>query len=369
MRLGVLGTFGATLLHAAVAAAVCSSGTELVQAFPTSGGAVSEWKLCWKIERMPDELGALEASETLVISEATFRPGAAAPPVEVLGELRMVEIFVPYNSGGPRFHDLTGFNFDLQALSTTECPTTRLSGDRICVEVSDRDLAWRDPYVPVARRGERLVLWSILNAANYDYIMYYAFYDDGTIEVRAGSTGQKLGGPDASEGHEHLFAWRIDLDVAGAAGDTASVWNQAFGGKVVRGKGERIDTETGIPWAAEGFTVVEVDDATRTNANGRHTGYALKPLRSGLPKFREAWTRHPIWLTRAPGAGQELRAVDLPSYVNKEPVAGQNVVLWYLDTHHHEHDMRDEDRDTVPVLWTTFQLAPQNLWDGTPFYP
>jgi hypothetical protein len=30
--------------------------------------------------------------------------------------------------------------------------------------------------------------------------------------------------------------------------------------------------------------------------------------------------------------------------------------------------MRDEDRDTVPVLWIGFRLEPQNLWDGTPLY-
>ena len=366
-RLLVLGGIAAFVLRAAAAGAACSSGTELIQDFPTSGGAVSEWKLCYDIQRMPDESGSPTASETLILSEATFRPGAAATPVSVLGDLRLVEIFVPYNSGGPRFTDLTGFDFDLQALTTTECPSTRLSGNRICKEVSDRDLAWRDPDVPIARRGERLVLWSLLNAANYDYVMYYAFYDDGTIEVRAGSTGRKLGGPDDTEGHEHVFAWRINLDVAGAGGDTVSVSNQSFGGKSVREKAEVLSTEAGVPWSAAGFTDVEVDDNARTNANGRLTGYALKPLRSGLPKFREPWTRYPIWVTR--NHPNELRAEGLPGYLDRESVENQDVVLWYLDTHHHEQNMRDEDRDTVPVLWTTFQLVPQNLWNGTPFYP
>jgi Cu2+-containing amine oxidase len=49
-------------------------------------------------------------------------------------------------------------------------------------------------------------------------------------------------------------------------------------------------------------------------------------------------------------------------------VAGQNVVLWYVDAHHHEQGMRDEDRNVVPVIWTSFLLVPQNLWDDTPFY-
>jgi len=368
MRLRMLGAIGAALLHAASAAAVCSSGTELVQSFPTSGGAVSQWKLCWEIVRMPDDLGALDASETLVLSEATFRPGAGATPVDVLGELRMAEVFVPYDAGEPRYHDLSEFDFDLKDLTTTECPGTRLASNRLCREVLDRELAWTYSDEDTARRGEKLVLWSVLDASNYDYVMYYSFWDDGTIEVRAGATGQKLGGPDDPDGHTHVFAWRIDLDVAGAGGDTVSVSNQSFSGKAVRERQEVVASETGIPWSAAGFTHVEVEDATRTNGNGRHTAYSLEPMRSGVPKFKESWTRYPIAVTRAHAAGEELRAFDLPSYLDKEPVAGQNVVLWYVDAHHHEQDMRDEDRNVVPVIWTSFLLVPQNLWDDTPFY-
>ena len=368
MRLVVLGALGAMCFQASTALAVCSSGTELVQSFPSAGGDLSAWKLCWQIVRMPDDAGQPTASETLVISEATFRPGLGATPVEVLGELRMAEIFVPYDSGAPRFHDLTGADFELQALSSTECTGTRLGGDRVCVDLQDRELAWRDPNVPLARRGERLVLWSLLNANNYDYVMRYAFWDDGTLEARAGATGRKLGGPDDTEGHTHVFAWRIDLDVAGAGGDVVHVSSQKYGGTSVREKEQALTKEAGIPWSAAAFTHLSVEDGARTNGRGRATGWALSPLRSGLPRFAERWARYPLAVTRSHGAGAELRAVDLPQYLDKEPLAGENVVLWYLDAHHHESDMRDEDRDAVPTVWLGFQLDPQNLWDGTPFY-
>jgi primary-amine oxidase len=370
MRLQVLGWSALVLLRAAAAAGVCSSGTELVQSFPNAGGDLSEWKLCWQIQQMPDDVGNPVASETLVISEATFRPGAApTSPVEVLGELRMAEIFVPYDAGQPRFHDLGEFDFDLVALSAAECSGTRLAGNRVCQELLDRELAWRDPDVQLGRRGEKLVLWSILNASNYDYVMYYAFYDDGTIEVRAGATGRKLGGADDTDGHTHAFAWRIDLDVAGAAGDTVTLENVKYTGTAVREKPQLVTSEGGVPWDAEAFTHVAVEDATSLNGRDRRRAYALAPTREGLPKFRESWTRHPIWVTRSHGPGAELRAADLPSYADKESVAGQDVVLWYIDAHHHEENMRDEDRDTVPILWIGFRLDPQNYWDGTPLYP
>ena len=64
------------------------------------------------------------------------------------------------------------------------------------------------------------MLWSILNAANYDSIMEYSFLDDGKIHGRAGSTGRTLRGADDSEGHMHNFAWRLNLDIDGPARDT-----------------------------------------------------------------------------------------------------------------------------------------------------
>jgi primary-amine oxidase len=355
-------------LRAAAASAACTTGTELVQSFPTSGGAISEWRLCWNVERMPDDLGDLAASETLVLSQATFRPGVGADPVEVLGELRMAEIFVPYDSGEPRFRDLTEHNFDLVALSASECTGTRLGADKVCRETVDRELAWLYSDESASRRGEKLLLWSVLDASNYDYVMSYGLFDDGTIEVRAAATGQKIGGPDDTAGHSHLFAWRIDLDIAGAGGDSVSVSTQKFSGKAVSEKHEHLTAETGIPWSAAGFTHVAVEDATHTNGRGREMGYVLSPLRSGLPKFKESWTRYPFAVTRAHGPGEELRAFDLPSYLDKEDIEGQNVVLWYADAHHHEENMRDEDREVVPALWLGFRLDPQNLWDGTPFY-
>jgi Cu2+-containing amine oxidase len=357
------------ILHAGAAAAQCTSGTELVQSFPSAGGDESQWKLCWRVERMPDDLGNPTASETLVVSEATFRPGgAASDAIAVLGDLRMVEIFVPYDAGSPRFLDLGEMEFELVALSAAECTGTRLDANRVCQELRDRELAWREPGAALGRRGEKLVLWSILNASNYDYVMYYAFFDDGTVEVRAGATGRKLGGPNDTAGHTHAFAWRADLDVAGPGGDSVTLEQVKYTGAAVREKPQPIASEGAFAWSPEAFTHVEVEDETSVNGRGRHRGYVLAPHREGVPKFRESWARQPLWVTRSQGPGEELRAVDLPSYANKESVAGEDVVLWYVDVHHHEENMRDEDRDAVPILWIGFHLVPQNFWDRTPFF-
>lgn len=357
------------LLASGPARAACTTGTELAQSFPSAGPAVSEWRLCYEILRMPHVDGTLIGSETLVITQAEFRPGAAATPIAVVGDMRMSEIFVPYHEGDPRYNDLTDFAFDLQPLTTIECPATRLDGDRICSQVVDRGLAWRDPGANIARRGEKLILWSVLNASNYDYVMHYEFYDDGTMEVRAAATGRKLGGADDTRGHFHNFAWRVNLDVAGAGGDTAELAGVRVGSSV-RDVHRTLLREGGFKWDARSFTHLEVEDEAAVNGRGRAVGYTLAPVREGNTKFPESWTKFPLWVTRNHGPTSELRARDVPAYAaDREPIAGEDVVLWYMDSHNHENDMRDEDRDTVPLAWVGFRLEPQNVWDGTPFYP
>jgi hypothetical protein len=94
----------------------------------------------------------------------------------------------------------------------------------------------------------------------------------------------------------------------------------------------------------------------------------LRMPREGVARFGEDWTNSPIYVTLNHGPTTELRARDLPAYVSQENVEGQDVVVWYTDTHNHESNMRDEDRDAVPTEWVGFRLEPQNVWDGTPFY-
>ena len=48
---------------------------------------------------------------------------------------------------------------------------------------------WIDPSLGT-RRGQKLLLWGVLDAANYRYIIEYGFQDDGVITFRVGSTGR-----------------------------------------------------------------------------------------------------------------------------------------------------------------------------------
>ena len=91
-------------------------------------------------------------------------------------------------------------------------------------------------------------------------------------------------------------------------------------------------------------------------------------MRSGTARHSEAFTKKDFWVTRYDP--EQILAKNLPNYVaQRRSTDSQDIVIWYTGSEHHENDSRDEDFNTVPVLWTGFQLVPNNLFDHTPFYP
>jgi primary-amine oxidase len=223
-----------------------------------------------------------------------------------------------------------------------------------------------------------VVYFSVLGAANYQYIMEWTFRDDGAILVRAGSTGPKLplsNGGRSKLGHMHNFTWRLDIDLNGARGDSAYLTSHNEDLTVPRstatdGK-DLIEVEGGLVWNDQNFNTLLIQDSTLKNGNNppRATSYELVPLRNGTARHTEAFLKKDFWVTRY-NPSQEFFADNLPDYVRgKQPTVNQDLVIWYTGSEHHENNSRAEDNDTVPVLWTGFELVPNNLFNRTPFYP
>lgn len=341
-------------------ATVPADCANLVQAEFPSGNAPkkTQWRMCWE-----------QGSGTgVVIKYAAFRPSPASPYIEVLSKGMLGQIFVPYHPGRPRFFDVN-FNFSLLELSRVDCPANRgqLLGSPklVCKEIRDRGVAWKDDAT--VKRGEELVLWGVIDAANYNYIVEWTFRDDGTIVARAGSTGPKLGGADDTVGHMHTFTWQLDIDLAGAANDSVLVTKHAERGRAARDTESLLRTEGGVTWNPFHFTTLDIKDKDFVNANGRSLSYELLPLRYGSGRHSEAYTKKDFWVTAY--KPNEHTPEDLPNYVNGERTANADVVVWYTGSAHHENGMRDEDRQTVPVKWTGFELSPQNMFSRTPFFP
>jgi Cu2+-containing amine oxidase len=144
--------------------------------------------------------------------------------------------------------------------------------------------------------------------------------------------------------------------------------------------------EGGLAWDAERFRTVLVEDAS-TNAHGRRRGYELVPFRTGTARHLgadERFTRSDFWVTRWTAATSWMSDWQPPDeylfgsadgrsgIANRQPIAGQDLVLWHLSSAHHEP--HDEDQaeggagfeGVTLVHWMGADLVPHDLFDHNP---
>ena len=170
----------------------------------------------------------------------------------------------------------------------------------------------------------------------------------------------------------HDFTWRLDIDLNGAGGDSAYLTSHledlTVSPSIATDQSDLISVEGSRVWNPQNFNTLEIFDSALQNGNGRATSYELQPMRSGTARHTEPLSKKDFWVTRYNPA--EILAVNLPTYIrDRQSTVNEDLVIWYTGSEHHETDSRDEDFNTVPVLWTGFDLIPQNLFNKTPFYP
>ena len=348
----------------------------ITQNFPTTGPAETTWLICWHEVAGNNSIANPNG---LVIGPVYFRKSPSAPFVRVLWDMRVSDYFVPYHPGSPRFYDLSFYNFVLAPVSASDCPASHGGipiSPHVCKEVHDRGLMWKD--FGGVRRGEELVLWGAINAANYRYIQEYTFRDDGVVIGRMGATGQNLPGMEHVT-HVHNAIWRIDIDLDGVVNSVAHLRHLENPLNVA---GTATDTSTpvvtaqGLVWGARTHDTLEVTHPAFKNAQGHLSGYRLMPLVTGggLTQHYEDFTHSDFWVT--PYNPAQFAAKNLPTYVAPHPsVSNTDIVLWYKGSLHHEP--RDEDGaynahgqwiGTAHVMWTGFMLMPHDWFDCSPFY-
>jgi len=356
------------LFGAPTAPAQCSPPYFVDQQFPTSstlGPPETRWRICFQPM----------SGNGLVVTAAFFQKSPTSPFVRVFWDARISEIFVPYHTGWPRYKDV-GYNFPMVPLTNQDCPTAKGGtllgpGNEVCKEVRDRGIAWKDDAA--VRRGEELVLWGVLDAANYNYVIEWVFRDDGVVLGRVGATAQNAPAWPFTT-HMHGPIWRLDIDLNGFAGDSVHLGTHKETGLTASDPMSLIATESGLEWKAEEFTALHIQDAALKNANGKASTYHLMPMRYGTPRHDEPFARKDFWVTRYNPA--EMLGANLPAYISPaQPVSNTDVVVWYYGGSHHVP--RDEDGRIVNgvwtgethIMWTGFMLMPHDLFDKTPLYP
>jgi primary-amine oxidase len=359
-------------------------GHEIIQTFPTTEKPQTAWKVWW----------ATKAGNGLYIQGAWFKRSMREPWLQVLGDARLAQAYVPYHNNHHRFWDID-YNFGMDPLGKVDAgPTGELllahpndKSPKVVKEIRDRGLMYKS--AGVVRRGETMLLWCSLAAGNYKYPIEYGFQDEGTITFRVGASGHNIGG-DQWTPHMHNAMWRVDVNLGGSDHNSVLLCEHVEtpeGGPTAQTETTPLRKECGIDWDPQKFTMLRVINTQKRNQRGQPISYDLIPHRMGssrhysktiitVPsgKMREdECTMHDFWVTRADAKQMAYKMV--PEYIK----AGRNiqdtdVVLWYTASCHHEP--RSEDgvdtaggfRGATHVMWCGFDLRPRNIFGGSPFF-
>ncbi|TFB67034.1 primary-amine oxidase [Cryobacterium sp. Hz7] len=277
-----------------------------------------------------------------------------------------------------------------------------------CIHEEDNAVLWKHVDhngSAEVRRMRRLVVSFHVTVANYEYLVYWRFYQDGNMECEVRATGIMVvthldeGQPHPNGTlvdtrtyapfHQHFIVARMDLDVDGRENTVFRTETQAEPISAANPLGLAI-TQLNTPIETEGFDDYNWDTqrawkvVNENSLNGLGTPMSYKLVPGGaIPSFfdqaapalqRAQVIGHTVWVTpndeseRWPcGEFVNQSAVDhgLPEWIQaRRPVRNADIVLWYVFGIH--HITRPEEWPIMPVDTVSFWLKPVGFFDRNP---
>ncbi|CAN5164432.1 primary-amine oxidase [soil metagenome] len=278
----------------------------------------------------------------------------------------------------------------------------------ICLHEEDNGVLWKhadhDAGTEV-RRMRRFVVSFHVTVANYEYITYWRFYEDGNIECEVRATGIMVvthfpeGGKHPhgtlvdnrtyAPYHQHFIVARLDLDVDGRENtvyqsetEITPIGPDNPMGLGITQKNTPILTEGHDDFKWETQRAWKVVNDNVTNGLGTAPAYKLVPG-GAIPSFfhpespifqRSQVIGHTVWVTpndadeRWP-AGEFVNQSGIDHGLPEWTTAGRSVdntdvVVWYVFGIH--HITRPEDWPVMPSDTVSFWLKPIGFFDRNP---
>ncbi|KLO32512.1 primary-amine oxidase [Mycobacterium haemophilum] len=280
----------------------------------------------------------------------------------------------------------------------------------ICIHEEDNAVLWKhvDPDTGAeVRRMRRLTVSFHATVANYEYLTYWRFYQDGNIECEVRATGLMVtthlhGDEEYPHGtlvdqrtyaphHQHFLTARLDFDIDGTDNTVYVSETEAIPtgpdnpyGLSVRQKNIplRTEDEGKQDYCWETQRAWRVVNENVTNGLGAHPSYKLVPgaaipslFDPDSPILRRAEViSHTVWVTpnhpdeRWPAGefvNQSGPGLGLPEWTSaNRSIENTDVVVWY--TFGINHVTRPEDWPIMPADVVSFWLKPVGFFDRNP---
>ena len=279
----------------------------------------------------------------------------------------------------------------------------------ICIHEEDRGVLWKHVDAQAGaetRRMRRLVVSFHATVSNYEYLVYWHFHQDGSIECEVRATGimvtTQFEGEQPPYGtlvdertyapfHQHFLVARLDLDVDGEANTVHAVDSEAlptgadnpYGlAMVQRSTPLRTEHEGRQDYDWRRQRAWKVVNPGARNRLGTPVAYKLVPggalpalLDPASPVFERAQAvGHTLWVTphrdderwpcgEFPTQSAEDRG--LPAWTAADrPIEDTDVVLWYVFGINHV--TRPEEWPVMPVDVVSFWLKPDGFFARNP---
>ena len=369
--------------------------------------------------------------EGLVLHTVGFRDGGRLRPVA--HRMSFAEMIVPYRDATQDHYRRTAFDIGewglgfmttslelgcdclgeiryLDAVIHDSRGTPQVIRNAICIHEEDDGILWKhvdERTGAQTRRARRLVVSFHVTVANYEYLIYWRFYQDGSIECEVRATGimvtssfppgqQPATGALVDERtyapyHQHFIVARLDLDVDGAPNTVFAVESEALPVSSANPYGLALVTrETALLTESDGQQDYDwetqrgwkIASTATSNGLGGRPAYKLVPggsfppvIDESSPAFQRAEViGHTLWVTpyepaeRWPcGEFPNLSSAGygLPAWTARDrPIEDADVVLWHVFGLH--HITRPEDWPVMPVDRTSFWLKPWGFFDRNP---
>jgi primary-amine oxidase len=279
----------------------------------------------------------------------------------------------------------------------------------VCIHEEDDAVLWKhvDPVAGTeVRRVRRLVVSFHATVANYEYLVYWRFYQDGSIECEVRATGIMVTS-NFSDGqppygtlvdertyapfHQHFIVARLDLDVDGESNTVYMTESEALPigpenpdglALVQRSTALRTENEGKQDYEWQTQRAWKVVNETSVNGLGTPVGYKLVPggcfpvmMDPSSSVFQRAQVMgHALWVTpyehdeRWPCGEfvvQSEHDSGLPAWTAADrAIENTDVVLWYVFGIHHM--TRPEEWPVMPVDTVSFWLKPVGFFDRNP---
>ncbi len=369
--------------------------------------------------------------EGMTLHEISYNDNGNVRPVAY--RMSFAEMVVPYRDPGPDHYRRTAFDigeWGLGFMTTSlklgcDClgeiryldgvvhdwdGVPKVIENAICIHEEDDAILWKhvDPVTGAEiRRARRFVVSFHATVANYEYIVYWRFYQDGNIECEVRATGimvttQFPEGTKPANGtivdndtqapfHQHFIVARLDLDVDGGPNTVYAMdcLPQPLGPDNEHGVG-MIQRATKLSTESEGKQdpdwhtqkTWKVVNENATNGLGTNTSYKLIPEAAFPPIMwpdapllkRAAAIGHSLWVTpyhkdekwpcgELVVQSEVDRGLSQWTQANRS-IENTDLVLWYVFGIN--HITRPEEWPIMSVDKVAFWLKPAGFFDRNP---